>query len=133
MSTMRQKQAIKELVGNGGNVTKAMIKAGYTKATANTPQKLTESIGFRKLMEEAGLTDENLFKKHTELLNKRETIVVHEGKETRVEVTDQPDSFAVKSALDMAYKIKGTYAAEKADVNVKVIPILGGESTKNGQ
>lgn len=130
MSTLKQRKAVKKLVENHGNVSRAMLEAGYTPASAKNPKNLTESKGFIQLMEEAGLTDENLFKVHSELLNKRETIVIHDGKESRVETTDRPDSFAAKSALDMAYKIKGTYAAEKSDVNVKVIPILGGESVK---
>lgn len=60
MATEKQKRAIDLLVGNGGNVTKAMIDAGYSKNTANTPQKLTESDGFKELCEEYGLTDELL-------------------------------------------------------------------------
>jgi len=50
--TLKQKRATELLVGNGGNVTKAMIGAGYSPATANTPQKLTESKGFEELKKE---------------------------------------------------------------------------------
>jgi hypothetical protein len=57
MATFRQKKAIKEVVGNGGNITKAMIKAGYSPETANTPSKLTKSKGFLELCDELGLTD----------------------------------------------------------------------------
>lgn len=53
-------RAINLMVGNGGNVTKAMIEAGYSPATANTPQKLTTSKTFREIMNESGLTDEFL-------------------------------------------------------------------------
>lgn len=60
MPTIKQKKALAELVGNGGNVTQAMRNAGYTEATANTPQKLTESVGFQEALNEAGLTDEFL-------------------------------------------------------------------------
>lgn len=45
--TTKQKKAAELLVGNGGNVTKAMLDAGYSINTANTPQKLTESEGFK--------------------------------------------------------------------------------------
>lgn len=48
MPTIKQKIAVAKLVGNGGNVTQAMRDAGYTEATANTPQKLTESEGFKE-------------------------------------------------------------------------------------
>lgn len=67
MATTRQKMAAKEVVGNGGNVTKAMLKAGYSKNTANTPQKLTESKGWEELMEEF-LSDAELQEKHRGLL-----------------------------------------------------------------
>jgi hypothetical protein len=48
MSTIRQKRAITEMVENGGNISKAMISAGYSAATAKTPGKLTGSKGFQK-------------------------------------------------------------------------------------
>jgi phage terminase small subunit len=48
MATVKQKKVIDKIVGNGGNVTKAMIDVGYSKNTAHTPQKLTESKGFIK-------------------------------------------------------------------------------------
>lgn len=45
------------MVENGGNVSRAMIEAGYSPNTAKTPQKLTQSIGFVELCESRGLTD----------------------------------------------------------------------------
>lgn len=63
MATLKQRRAIDELVGNGGmSIAKAMIKSGYTEATANTPSKLTESKGFKQICEEIGLTDNFLTK-----------------------------------------------------------------------
>lgn len=57
MPTTRQKKAVENLVENGGIIGKAMIDAGYTPATAHTPQKLTESKGFREVLKEYGLTE----------------------------------------------------------------------------
>lgn len=57
MATEKQKEAIDNMVENGGNVSKAMEKAGYSKKTAKTPQKLTESKGFKEICEKYGLTD----------------------------------------------------------------------------
>ncbi len=68
MATVKQKKAAVNLVGNGGNVTKAMIAAGYSENTANTPQKLTESKGWNELMGDY-LSDEELAAKHRELLD----------------------------------------------------------------
>ena len=68
MATARQKVAAKKVVENGGNVSQAMIEAGYSPNTAHTPQKLTESKGWDELMEEF-LSDAELQEKHRELLN----------------------------------------------------------------
>jgi hypothetical protein len=51
MATSKQKKAIAILVESGGDmpVSKAMVQAGYTPATAKTPQKLTESDAYKAL------------------------------------------------------------------------------------
>ena len=46
--SLRQKNAITNLVANGGNIAKAMRDAKYSARTARTPKKLTESVGFKK-------------------------------------------------------------------------------------
>ncbi len=58
MATVKQKKAIDAMVENGGIVSKAMEQVGYSKNTAKTPQKLTESKGYQELLEEYGLTEE---------------------------------------------------------------------------
>lgn len=55
--SIKQKKAILNMVENGGNVSKAMIQAGYSENTAKTPQKLTGSKGFIALANQLGLTD----------------------------------------------------------------------------
>ena len=62
MPTTKQRKAVDNLVGNGGNVTDAMRKAEYAEATINTPQKLTESKGFKELCNQYGLTDDLILK-----------------------------------------------------------------------
>jgi len=104
MATVKQKRAAKALVGNGGNVTRAMIDSGYSVATANTPQKLTESEGFKEVWEE--------------LIPKRLVIQTHKKIINKVDKDGQPHSDAVKG-VDMAYKVDGLYAAEK-HLNVSV-------------
>ena len=56
MATIKQKVAVDKLVENRGNVGKAMIEAGYTKAAAKNPKNLTESKGYKELCEKLGLT-----------------------------------------------------------------------------
>ena len=96
MATERQKQAIDNMVENGGIASKAMIDAGYSENTAKTPSKLTESKAFREIFESA-ISDNDLAKRHKQFLNESE------------------DSIGIK-ALDLAYKLKGSYAADKTDI-----------------
>lgn len=59
--TELQKRAVKILVDKGGsmeNIGETMMEAGYSKTTAHTPTKLTESEGFLKELENYGLTKE---------------------------------------------------------------------------
>lgn len=58
MPTVKQKKAIEKTVINGGNISKGMVEAGYSPATANNPKNLTESKGFMELCEKVGLTNE---------------------------------------------------------------------------
>lgn len=48
MSTLKQKRAVRAIVENGGNVSKAMREVGYTNETAKTPSKLTDSDGYHE-------------------------------------------------------------------------------------
>lgn len=52
MATMKQRLAVKRMVENGGNVSRSMVEAGYSVATAKTPDKLTESKGYQELLNE---------------------------------------------------------------------------------
>lgn len=156
------------MVENGGVVSTAMIEAGYSPATAKTPQKLTNSKAWQQLMAEY-LPDDTIAEKHKELLHAttldhqvfplgprdekdKENYIASdkakaekEGKEYReIEyVTDEDiiqmleeinckvrrivhretardvyfwaaDNKPRKDAIDMAYKLKGSYAPEKS-------------------
>lgn len=116
MPTIKQKRAVKEVLENHGNLGKAMLKAGYDKTTAKNPKNLTDSKGWQELMEEY-LPDTLLAKKHKELLTvpiKHRTYI----KGDLTEETEELDSNAVKAGLDMGYKLKGKYSAEKHEVTV---------------
>jgi hypothetical protein len=94
MASARAKKTFELMAENGGIVSTAMVEAGYSPVTANTPGKLTNSKAWKELMAEH-LPDDLLAKKHHEFLNsKREDIGV--------------------KALDMGYKLKGSYAPEKS-------------------
>ena len=113
MATIRQRKAAKRVVENGGIISKAMEDAGYSKKTAKTPQKLTESKGWKELMGQY-LPDKLLAAKHKELLEipiKRKTYL----KGDLETVEESLDVQAVSKGLDMAYKLKGKYVPEKKE------------------
>jgi hypothetical protein len=87
MVTVRQQFALKKMVENGGNISRAMVEAGYSPNTAKTPQKLTSSAGFVSLCEDNGLTDDFLLKALIE--------DIKEKKGNR------------KAELELGFKIKG--------------------------
>lgn len=68
MATIKQKKAIAHII-EGDSVSKAMLKAGYSPATAKDPKKLTESPIFLKVLEKAGVTDEKLAERLNEGLD----------------------------------------------------------------
>lgn len=67
--TARQVAAVQNLVGNGGSRGAALIAAGYSAATAHTPDKVFGSPTVVSLMDSMGLSIENLTKAHRDLLN----------------------------------------------------------------
>lgn len=69
--TIKQRKAVEAMVENGGVVSRAMIAAGYSKETAKSPNKLTDSQGFKQLCEECGLTDNLILKSLTEDIKKK--------------------------------------------------------------
>lgn len=60
MATTKQRRAFDKLVENRGNVSRAMLDAGYDPVTAKNPKNLTDSKAFREICEEYGLTDKLL-------------------------------------------------------------------------
>ena len=109
MPTVKQKKAIKELVGNGGNVTKAMKDAGYSPNTANTPQKLTESKGWAELLEKY-LPDDKLLAKHDAALEANKIISANitygEANEKTNDFIEVPDEVTRLRAVELGYKVK---------------------------
>jgi len=62
-------------------------------------------------MDSAGITPDLLVQRHKDLLMKQE--MRFNPRSMKYQNTKQPDTQAVKSALDMAYKVRGDYAPEK--------------------
>lgn len=129
MSTFKQQRAAKILSENIGKpVGEAMREAGYSKETSETPTRLTESKAWPELLEQY-IPDKLLARKHKLLLNAKKKVrkIAKDGEVTEYEEEDRD---AIARGLDMGYKLKGHYKAEKHDINL-VTPILGGTSKKD--
>ena len=106
MPTIKQKTAYKEVV-KGSTITNAMQVAGYSKETSKRTNKLTNTKGFKELIDKH-LSDSKLAKVHSEGL--KATKLHNTGKET-IETKD----FAVRHKyLETAYKLKGLTNLEQA-------------------
>ena len=65
--TIKQKLAIKKVMENHGNVSRAMREVGYDPTTAKNPKNLTDSKAWNELVEKH-LPDDKLLTKHEEAL-----------------------------------------------------------------
>ena len=123
MATIKQEMVFRAVV-NGSTITKAMTDAGYSLETSKRTNKVTATKGWQELMDKH-LPDSLIAKKHKALLNKKERIMKFNAGTGEYEAieTGDIDTGAVSKALDMAYKLKGSYAPEKraiVTVNVDV-------------
>ena len=139
MATIKQKLVASKIVENGGNMGQAMVAAGYSPATAKTPQKLTSSKGWAGLIKEF-LPDNDLLKIHKELLESYKLEVCQFPKQKSddgirkiikrvpgwklitIEATEKykicviavPDNLARKGALELAYKVTDKLSLSKS-------------------
>jgi len=119
-----------KIVENKGNVSKSMREVGYSPATAKNPKMLLNSTGFMELLQQ-DVPDWLLTKKLKQLVNKKETVVKNNMTTGEIDVipTGEIDTQAVRAGLDMAFKLKGSYAPEKklsinANISAKENPKL---------
>lgn len=129
MATEKQKRALANVVENGGNVSKAMKDAGYSVATAKTPQKLTQSQAFQKYMEKAGVTDEKLVSVLKEGLEASKAIVM--GKDSGDSFVDiQPDHPTRHKFLETSLKIKGIGKEAGSDNTNTFVQVIKEQTNK---
>ena len=57
MATIKQKKAVEIMAENGWIASKAMLEAGYSPKSANKPSKLTQSKGYKEILDELWLTE----------------------------------------------------------------------------
>ncbi len=108
---IKQKKVLKAILENDGKpMGEAMREAGYSDNYADNPQLLTKTETWQELVEEY-FPDRELFETHKAAL-KANVVVKHAPSQSAKE-TDTPDHEVRMKALDLAYKVKGTYAPEK--------------------
>lgn len=93
MPTIKQEKAVKALSENIGKpIGQAMRESGYSESTSKTPKRLTESDGWKELMDK-NIPDKSLAKVHKEGLKANKDGV--------------PDHAIRHKYLETGYKIKG--------------------------
>jgi hypothetical protein len=90
MATIRQQNAIRGVLIDKKSVQRAMLDAGFSPNVAKNAKVLTQSKAFIETVEKLGLSDENIVKRHNELMRSKK------------------EEIAIK-AVDLAYKVKGKY------------------------
>ena len=125
MPTLKQKLLVKKVIENNGNVSKSMRDVGYSPATAENPGLVTRTKTYQELMQQY-LPDDLISERHNDLLNKKKYVIIKKRNSSKVKVikTDEIDTDAVKAGVDMAYKIKGSYAPEKQEHIIKSVQVV---------
>jgi len=132
--TLRMKKAFSNYIENGGNMRQALLSAGYSASTSKCPSLVTRMRGWQQLVEKY-LPDKKILEKHKELLEKKEILTRNNMTTGEIETisTGEIDVQAVSKALDMFYKLKGSYSKEgitppvliKIDINNALNKIYG--------
>ena len=68
MSTIKQRKLISLLPRVNGNVSKAALMAGYSPNSAKNPHILMEGIGIKEIMENYGLSEEEILREHKKVI-----------------------------------------------------------------
>lgn len=111
MPTLKQKMAAKKILENPAMpLGQAMREVGYDEATATHPKDLTESKGWKELMEKF-LPDEKLFKKHDQALEAIKIVTSPTGPDTPM-----PDYAIQLKAVELGYKVK-RYLGPESQIN----------------
>jgi len=116
VATIKQKATAKEMVkvieGKQNKTAGEILEnVGYSEGICENPKVVLESKGYQEVLNEY-LPDDLLAEKHKELLTVPKIIKTTK----RGELIDSEESLdvqAISKGLDMAYKVKGSYAPEK--------------------
>jgi hypothetical protein len=107
----RHRVLFDEVQKRDGRMAPAIIAAGYAPSMANQPKAITETKSWKALMAEY-LPEDKVALRHQELLDKRERRAMYNLKGKLIGYVDEPDTAAVSRALEMAYKLRGSFVPE---------------------
>jgi hypothetical protein len=115
MPTLKQKAAIQKILVNPGlTVTEAMREVGYSENTVNTPSDVTRSKGWKELMDKY-FPEEKVATVHARILDaKRVIYATDKGKIS--DMVEVEDNDAQAKGVDLAYKLRGSYAPDKVNI-----------------
>lgn len=125
--TKKQRGFVKDYVKTG--IGTVAVRNHYDVANDNVAKSIASENLTKPYIQKAiaeMLPDDLLGERHLELLNKRETVIGlkrEDGTYDRIDIG--PDVQGVSKGLDMAYKLKGSYAPEKStsvNLNLEVKP-----------
>jgi hypothetical protein len=111
---IRHRKVLKILSKNGGKMGAAMLEVGYSPEYAKNPGKLMNTLNFQELLQK-NLPESLVTKRHRDLLNAKNVTRTYIKGDIETE-TESMNVEAVKSGVDMAYKLRGAYAPEKHEV-----------------
>lgn len=128
MPTQKQLLAAEKIVENHGNVSKGMLDAGYTPATAKNPSNLTTSKGFASITEELQheLGDIKVTPKRLARVIKQGLAAKQPGKiiiiekspdgttDVKKKTIEVPDHAIRHRFLDTSLKVLGAYPEDKS-------------------
>jgi len=125
----KEKEFVENYIENGGNATQAIKDSKYKAKNDNSAgvlgHKQLRKVKIKKAIKSIAdsIPDELLIEKHLALLNKQEVVTKNNVTSGEVDVipTGEIDANAVKSGLDMAYKLKSSYAPEKRIIDLNTI------------
>lgn len=111
MATIKQKKLAKKIMEKKGkSVSAAMKEVGYSDSTASNPQQVTNSKGWKELMDEY-IPEAKLAEVHKQQLE-----ATSHDKFGDI----YPDNDARLKALDLGYKLRGSYKPTQIDVRTFV-------------
>lgn len=117
----RHRAIMSRVTNKGELISKAMVALSYSNRSS-AKLGVIQTKSWQMLMDEH-MPEDLIALRHTELLNKRARRNIKDSKGNVIEydVDDGPDTPAVVKALELAYKLRGSFAAEKKAPDGNVI------------